>query len=71
MRSWSRGRVGGSLRCGRQNVVAHGGVAVATGVRAVDGSEVAVRLGRREQAAGAAIPAENGPFHHTNEVACV
>ena len=30
---------------------------MATGVRAVDGSEVAVRLGRREQAAGAAIPA--------------
>ena len=52
-----RGRVGGSLRCGRQNVVAHGGVAVATDVRAVDGSEVVVRLGRREQAAGAAVPA--------------
>ena len=51
MRAWSRGRVGGSLRCGRQNVVAHGGVAVATDVRAVDGGEVAVRLGRREQAA--------------------
>ena len=30
---------------------------MATGVRAVDGSEVAVRLGRREQAAGAAVPA--------------
>ena len=52
-----RGRVGGSLRCGRQNVVAHDGVAVATDVRAVDGSEVVVRLDRREQAAGAAVPA--------------
>ena len=73
-----RGPVGVSLRCGRQNVVAHGGVAVATDVRAVDGSEVVVRLGRREQAAGAAVPAlgrertaGNGPFPHTNEVACV
>ena len=28
-----------------------------TGVRAVDGGEVGVRLGRRQQAAGAAIPA--------------
>ena len=59
-----RGPVGDSLRRGRQNVVAHGGVAVATDVRAVDGSEVVVRLGRREQAAGAAVPAlaENGPI---------
>ena len=30
---------------------------MATDVRAVDGSEVVVRLGRREQAAGAAVPA--------------
>ena len=30
---------------------------MAADVRAVDGSEVTVRLGRREQAAGAAVPA--------------
>ena len=42
---------------------------MATDVRAVDGSEVVVRLGRREQTAGAAVPAlgrertaENGRF---------
>ena len=45
-----------SLRRGRQNG-AHGVVTAVTGVRAVDGGEVGVRLGRRQQAAGAAIPA--------------
>ena len=40
----------------RQNV-AHGVVATIPDVRAVDGSEVTVRLGRRQQAAGAAVPA--------------
>ena len=38
----------------RQNV-AHGVVATIPDVRAVDGSEVTVRLGRRQQAAGAAV----------------
>ena len=37
--------------------VAHGVVAAVTDVRAMDGSEVTVGLGRREQAAGAAVPA--------------
>ena len=55
MRSWSRAG-GGGLRRGRQSV-AHGGVAAAADVRAVDGGEVAVGLGRREQAAGAEVPA--------------
>ena len=39
----------------RRQSVAHGGVAAAADVRAVDGSEVTVRLGRRQQAAGAAV----------------
>ena len=45
MRSWSRA-AGGGQRRGRQSV-AHGGVAAAADVRAVDGGEVAVGLGRR------------------------
>ena len=55
MRSWSRAG-GGGLRRGRQSV-AHGGVAAAADVRAVDEGEVAVGLGRREQDEGAAVPA--------------
>ena len=43
-----------SLGRGRQSV-AHGVVAKIADVRAVDGSEVTVRLGRRQQAAGAAV----------------
>ena len=53
MRSWSRAGEG-SLGRGRQSV-AHGVVAKIADVRAVDGSEVTVRLGRRQQAAGAAV----------------
>ena len=45
-----------SLGRGRQSV-AHGVVAAITEVRAVDDSEVRVRLGRRQQAAGTAVPA--------------
>ena len=41
---------------GRQSV-AHGVDAAITDARAVDGSEVRVRLGRRQQAAGTAVPA--------------
>ena len=55
MRSWSRAGEG-SLGRGRQSV-AHGVVAAVTDVRAVDGGEVTVGLGRRQQAAGAAVPA--------------
>ena len=53
----SRSRAGEeSLGRGRQSV-AHGGVAAAADVRAVDEGEVAVGLGRREQDEGAAVPA--------------
>ena len=55
MRSWSRAGEG-SLGRGRQSV-AHGVVAAVADVWAVDGGEVAVGLGRRQQAAGAAVPA--------------
>ena len=55
MRSWSRAGEG-SLGRGRQSV-AHGVVAAVTDVRAVDGGEVTVGLGRRQQTAGAAVPA--------------
>ena len=40
---------------GRQSV-AHGVDAAIADARAVDGSEVRVRLGRRQQAAGTAVP---------------
>ena len=45
-----------SLGRGRQSV-AHGVVAAITDARAVDDSEVRVRIGRRQQAAGTAVPA--------------
>ena len=55
MRSGSRAGEGG-LGSGRQSV-AQGFDAAVTDVRGVDGGEVAVGLGRRQQAAGAAVPA--------------
>merc|ERR1712162_45652 len=55
MRSGSRAGEGG-LGSGRQSV-AHGVVVAVTDVRAVDGGEVTVGLGRRQRAAGAAVPA--------------
>ena len=66
MRSGSRAGEGG-LGSGRQSV-AHGFVAAVTDVRAVDGGEVTVGLGRRQQAAGAAVPSLGRPTHFTSQV---